>query len=156
MNATIKEPPVSESSTASPGVVILVHFELPAVFSKMLDIDRPAQFVILGRGLEHTLRASGLLIEGTLTGAGALSEGLLIFTTPERNRAITAVKNLIDACGLFGPFIEIAWQCRAEGILRTCWPLGPTKPFDRHLDDAAAEQRSLIMKAGLAEANRET
>ena len=122
----------------------------------MLDIYRPGQFMLLARGLECTLRASGLLVEGTLGGGGALSEGLILFATPHRNKAIAAVKDFLVACSLLDLDIEIAWQCSAEGILRTAWPLGPTKPFDRHLDAAAVEQRILLVQAGCDKAARET
>lgn len=155
MNAPDHQIPTSQTATASPDVVVLIHFGLPTIFSRALDIYRPAQFMILVRGLECTLRASGLLVEGTLGGAGALSEGILVFTTPERNKAIAAVKDFLEKCGLLGPFIEIAWQCKAEEILRTCWPLGPIKPFDRHLGDEAIEQRRLLTETGLTEAGYE-
>ena len=156
MNAPAHLAPVSPSAAASHDFQILIHTRLPPIYSPLLDIYRPGQFMILARGLECTLRASGLLVEGTLGGGGALSEGLILFATPHRNKAIAAVKDFLTACSLLGPDIEIAWLCIAEGILRTAWPLGPTKPFDRHLADAALEQRSLIMEVGLAEANSET
>ena len=156
MNAPVKQPPASEAATASPGVTILIHFGLFPNYSRMLDIHRIGQFMILARGLENTLRASGLLVEGTEGGCGALSEGILVFNTPERNRAIAVVKDFLDSCGLLGPCIEIAWLCQAEGILRTCWPVGPVPPFDRHLEDAVVEMRRLIVKVGLTQEGRET